>query len=53
LPVDQTASCCLCTSIGTGTSAPLSVGTHIIEVTVDSGKKDYSTNTLQKIITVQ
>jgi len=53
LPVDQTASCCLCTSIGTGTSAPLSVGTHIIEVTVDSGKKDYSTNTLQKIIAVQ
>jgi len=53
LLVDQTASCCLCTSIGAGTSAPLSAGPHIIEVTVDSGKGDYSTNTLQKIITVQ
>ncbi len=53
LLVDQTASCCLCTSIGAGTLAPLSVGTHLIEVRVDSGRGDYSTNTLQKIITVQ
>ncbi|MGZ3606084.1 MAG: hypothetical protein ACXU9P_14165, partial [Thermodesulfobacteriota bacterium] len=53
LQVDQTGSCCLCTSIGAGTSAPLSAGTHIIQITVDSGRGDYSTNTIQKMITVQ
>jgi hypothetical protein len=53
LPVGGTASCCLCVTIGAGTSAPLSVGTHIIEVIIDRGKGDYSTNKLQKIITVQ
>lgn len=53
LSVDGTVSCCVCVTIGAGTSAPLSVGTHIIEVIVDSGKGDYSTNELQKIITVQ
>lgn len=53
LQVGQTASCCLCTSIGAGTSAPLTMGIHVIAVTVDSGKGDGSANTLQKIITVQ
>lgn len=53
LQVDQTGSCCLCTSIGANGKAPLSVGTHVIQITVDSGRGDYSTNTIQKRITVQ
>ncbi len=53
LPVNGTANCCICTAIGAGTSSPLSVGTHIIAVSVDSGKNDGTTNTLQKSITVQ
>ena len=53
IAVNGTANCCICVAIGAGTSTPLSVGTHTITVSVDSGTDIGTYNTLQKTITIQ